>query len=96
MKENLRSSEDIVSLSNGCVCCSLRRDIVKAIRELEEKQKKTAVKYDGIILETTGLADPAPIAFTFFNNPWIAARYKLDSILCIVDANSILRHLDEL
>lgn len=70
-----------MSLNNGCMCCSLRRDIVKAIKELEAKQARTGVKYDGIILETTGLADPAPIAFTFFNNPWIAARYKLDSIL---------------
>lgn len=70
-----------MSLDNGCVCCSLRKDIVKALAELDTRTRSRGRKLDGILLETTGLADPAPVAFTFFANPWMAQRFKLDSIL---------------
>ena len=89
--ENLLSKEDLVSMDRGCVCCSLRNDIVKALRELGERASGRGVAYDAILLETTGLADPAPVAFTFFANPWISANYRLDSILCLVDAQHIAK-----
>ncbi len=80
--------EDLVSLQNGCVCCSLRKDIVRAFAEIERRNRIRSPeaggpvrKVDHIILETTGLADPAPVAFTFFANPWIASRFRLDSIM---------------
>jgi G3E family GTPase len=79
--DNVIEEEDLVSLDNGCVCCSLRKDIVKALAEIERKSKVRNKRVDHVLLETTGLADPAPVAFTFFANPWIASRFKLDSIL---------------
>ena len=81
MVENLEEREDIVSLNNGCVCCSLRKDIVRALAEFERRSVMRNRPMDGIMLETTGLADPGPVAFTFFANPWIASRFEIDSIL---------------
>lgn len=81
MADNLLEKEDLISLENGCVCCSLRKDIVKAFAEIERRGKGRAKQPDAIIMETTGLADPAPVAFTFFANPWVASRFKLDSIM---------------
>lgn len=81
-----------MSMDRGCVCCSLRNDIVKALRELQTRASgRGATPYDAILLETTGLADPAPVAFTFFANSWISANYRLDSILCLVDAQHLRR-----
>ena len=84
--ENLIEKEELVSMENGCVCCSLRSDIVTALAELDRRAKKRGQPFDNVLLETTGLADPAPVAFTFFANPWIGAKFRLDSILCLVDA----------
>lgn len=93
--ENLCEKEDLVSLENGCVCCSLRKDIVKAFAEIERRSRTREVPISAIIMETTGLADPAPVAFTFFANPWVASRFKLDSIMCVVDARYLLQHLED-
>lgn len=90
---NLLAREDLVSLDNGCVCCSLRKDIVRALAELDKRANARGRPFDAVFLETTGLADPAPIAFTFFANPWIAARFKLDSILCVVDVAYMHKNL---
>ncbi|KAG2451294.1 hypothetical protein HYH02_003900 [Chlamydomonas schloesseri] len=93
---NLLAKEDLVSLENGCVCCSLRKDIVKAFAEIERRSRGAGgKKVDAIVLETTGLADPAPVAFTFFANPWIASRFRLDSIICVVDARYLMQHLED-
>eukprot|EP00887_Chlorella_sp_A99_P002601 scaffold6.g2601.t1 len=81
--ENLLSKEDLVSMDRGCVCCSLRNDVVKALGELQGRTAQRGSAYDAILLETTGLADPAPVAFTFFSNTWISSNYRLDSILCL-------------
>ncbi len=70
-----------VPSSTGCVCCSLRKDIIKALAEIERRSRSRNRHLDAVILETTGLADPAPVAFTFFANPWIASRFRLDAIL---------------
>ncbi len=73
----------------------MRKDIVKAFAEVEKRSKSRAKPIDAIIMETTGLADPAPVAFTFFANPWVASRFKLDSIMCVVDSMHLLQHLEE-
>jgi len=91
--DQLAEREDLVSVENGCVCCSLRKDIVKAFSELQRRSKSRDKPMDHILLETTGLADPSPVAFTFFANPWIAANFQLDSIMCIVDAKHLMQHL---
>ncbi|GFR48893.1 hypothetical protein Agub_g10838 [Astrephomene gubernaculifera] len=93
--DNLLAKEDLVSLENGCVCCSLRKDIVKAFAEIERRSRHQGKRVDAIVLETTGLADPAPVAFTFFANPWLASRYRLDSIICVVDARYLMQHLED-
>ncbi|KXZ55538.1 hypothetical protein GPECTOR_2g1087 [Gonium pectorale] len=93
--DNLLAKEDLVSLENGCVCCSLRKDIVKAFAEIERRSRQQKKRVDAIVLETTGLADPAPVAFTFFANPWLASRYRLDSIICVVDARYLMQHLED-
>mmetsp|Transcript_42157 Transcript_42157/g.126212 ORF Transcript_42157/g.126212 Transcript_42157/m.126212 type:complete len:502 (-) Transcript_42157:923-2428(-) len=93
--DNLLQTEDLISLENGCVCCSLRKDIVKAFAEIERRSRERDKPVDAIIMETTGLADPAPVAFTFFANPWVASRFKLDSIICVVDSRHLLQHLDD-
>jgi G3E family GTPase len=82
-------------MDRGCVCCSLRHDIVKALGELQTRGQTNGVAYDNILLETTGLADPAPVAFTFFSNTWISSNFRLDSILCLVDAQHVGRHLED-
>jgi len=63
----------------------------RAFAELERRAKAKDVAHDHILLETTGLADPSPLAFTFFANPWIAARFSLDSIICVVDAKYLMQ-----
>ena len=92
VSENLKEKEDIITMDNGCVCCSVRGDLIRALLTLKDRKDK---KFDSIIIETTGLADPAPVAFTFFTNPEIADHYELDSILCLVDAKHIQLHLEE-
>lgn len=92
---NLLSKEDLVSMDRGCVCCSLRNDVVNALKELQDRGTKNGYMYDAILLETTGLADPAPVAFTFFSNQWISNNFRLDAIVCLVDAQHIKKHLED-
>ena len=68
---------------------------MKALGELQNRGQQAGVIYDNILLETTGLADPAPVAFTFFSNTWISSNYRLDSILCLVDAQHVASHLED-
>ena len=89
--ENMKEKEDIITMDNGCVCCTVRGDLVRALLTLKDRPKK----FDHVIIETTGLADPAPVAFTFFINPEIADAYRIDSILCLADAKHIAIHLEE-
>jgi G3E family GTPase len=91
--DNLTSKEDLVSMDRGCVCCSLRHDVVRALGELQARGDARGAPYDAVLLETTGLADPAPVAFTFFSNAWISAHFRLDSILCLVDAQHVAETL---
>uniref|UniRef100_A0A7S0SNX2 CobW/HypB/UreG nucleotide-binding domain-containing protein n=1 Tax=Mantoniella antarctica TaxID=81844 RepID=A0A7S0SNX2_9CHLO len=89
--ENMKEKEDVITMDNGCVCCTVRGDLVRALLTLKDRPKK----FDHIIIETTGLADPAPVAFTFFINPEIADAFRIDSILCLADAKHIALHLEE-
>lgn len=89
--ENMKEKEDVITMDNGCVCCTVRGDLVRALLSLKDRPKK----FDHVIIETTGLADPAPVAFTFFINTEIADAYRIDSILCLADAKHIGIHLEE-
>ena len=80
------SGEQIVQLNNGCVCCSIREDLRTTLSDLAEKKRKGELDFERVVIETTGLADPGPVAQTFFMDDEIAESYLLDSILTLVDA----------
>jgi len=80
------SREQIIQLNNGCVCCSIREDLRTTLADLAEKKRKGELDFDRVVIETTGLADPGPVAQTFFMDDEIAEVYLLDSILTLVDA----------
>jgi G3E family GTPase len=77
-------NEQIVEMNNGCICCTVRGDLVRILGELAQRHRKTP--FERVIVETTGLADPAPVAQTFFVEPSVQERYRLDSIVTVVDA----------
>jgi G3E family GTPase len=85
------SQEQIIQLNNGCVCCSIREDLRTTLADLAEKKRKGELSFDRVVIETTGLADPGPVAQTFFMDDEIAETYLLDSVLTLVDA----KHADE-
>jgi G3E family GTPase len=89
--ENLRAAEDIISMDNGCVCCTVRGDLVKALNTLAKRRKD----FDCIILETTGLADPAPVCNTFSSDASIGENFRIDGIITLVDCAHVEQHLEE-
>ncbi|XP_028799528.1 uncharacterized protein LOC114754853 isoform X2 [Neltuma alba] len=86
-------AEDIVMLNNGCLCCTVRGDLVRMIAELVSKKKG---KFDHIVIETTGLANPAPIIQTFYAEDQVFNDVKLDGVVTLVDAKHASFHLDEI
>ena len=89
------STEQIIQLNNGCVCCSIREDLRTTLADLAEKRRKGELSFDRVVIETTGLADPGPVAQTFFMDDEIAESYLLDSILTLVDAKHGQQQLDD-
>jgi G3E family GTPase len=85
------ADEEIFEMNNGCICCTVRGDLIRVISGL----MKRAQNFDGILIETTGLADPGPVAQTFFVDPDVAARAKLDSIVTVVDAKHLPQRLKD-
>lgn len=89
--ESMDAPEDLITMDNGCVCCSVRGDLVRTLGQLSKRRKE----FDAIILETTGLADPAPIIYTIQTNPKMSDHYRIDSIVCLADCKHVGLHLDE-
>ncbi len=89
------SKEQIIQLNNGCVCCTIREDLRTTLADLAEKKRKGEIDFDRVVIETTGLADPGPVAQTFFMDDEIAETYLLDSILTLVDAKHADQQLDD-
>ena len=89
------SREQIIQLNNGCVCCTIREDLRTTLSDLAEKKRKGQLDFERVVIETTGLADPGPVAQTFFMDDEIAETYLLDSILTLVDAKHADQQLDE-
>merc|ERR1719330_1510756 len=79
---------------NGCICCTVRQDLIVVLQKIA-KRVKGGKGLDGVIVETTGLADPAPVAQTFFVDPKVQEVFRLDGIVTLIDANHIEQHLDE-
>ena len=89
------TKEQIIQMSNGCICCTIREDLRGALRDLAEKRRKGELDFDRVVIETTGLADPGPVAQTFFMDDEIAESYLLDSILTLVDAKHAATQLND-
>ena len=89
MKEKV--DEEIIEVMNGCICCTVRADLVTTLKKLYSK----VTKFDGVIIETTGLADPAPVAQTFLIDDEIQKMYSLDAIVTVVDAKHLILRLDD-
>lgn len=87
--------EQIIQLNNGCVCCTIREDLRTTLSDLAAKKRKGELDFDRVVIETTGLADPGPVAQTFFMDDEIAESFLLDSILTLVDAKHGNTQLDE-
>jgi G3E family GTPase len=89
------TKEQIVQMSNCCICCTIREDLRAALQLLAAKKRKGLLDFDRVVIETTGLADPGPVAQTFFMDDEIAESYLLDSILTLVDAKHADQQLDD-
>ncbi len=85
----VRTDEELFEMNNGCICCTVRGDLIRTLHRLLGSGRAL----DGIIVETTGLADPGPVAQTFFVDPVLQVRLALDSVTTLVDANHILLRL---
>ena len=85
------SEESVIEVMNGCICCTVRGDLTELLDDMYDRIKD----FDGVLIETTGLADPAPVAQTFFVDEKVVERYKLDGIITVVDAKHIVQHVDE-
>lgn len=88
----LDAEEEIFEMNNGCICCTVRGDLIRILGALMRRRDR----FDHILIETTGLADPAPVAQTFFVDDEIRGQLRLDAIVTVVDAAHVLDHLDEI
>ena len=86
----VHGEEELFEMNNGCICCSVRGDLIRILGRLLKRKDRL----DGILIETTGLANPAPVAQTFFTDDEMKTAFKLDAIVTVVDAKHVLQHLD--
>jgi G3E family GTPase len=87
----VNAEEEVFEMNNGCICCTVRGDLIRIIGNLMKRKGR----FDAILIETTGLADPAPVAQTFFVDDDVRRRAKLDSIVTVVDAKNFLQRLED-
>ena len=88
--------EEIIEMMNGCICCTVRQDLVVVLKKFSEKMKQGKMKkLDCVLIETTGMADPAPVAQTFFVDDEVKENFRLDGIVTLIDAKHVEQHLDE-
>src|SRR3954447_9318752 len=88
------ADEEILEMNNGCICCTVRGDLIRILRTLVFSMEQGKVKFDRVLIETTGLADPAPVAQTFFMDELLSEKFEVDSIITVVDSKHITRRLD--
>lgn len=87
----VETDEEIYEMNNGCICCTVRGDLIRVVQNLMRRSGR----FDAIIVETTGLADPAPVAQTFFMDDDVKAKARLDSVVALVDAKHVLLRLKD-
>jgi G3E family GTPase len=86
----INADEEILEMNNGCICCTVRSDLIRIFNSLMEKQDK----FDYLVIETTGLADPAPVIQSFFVDEVMCSKTQLDAVITVVDAKHIWEHWD--
>lgn len=89
------SGEQIVEMNNGCICCTVRGDLINALTRLARQREAGELRFDHVVIETTGLANPGPVAQTFFVDEEVGAHYLLDAVVTVVDARHAMAQLDE-
>ncbi|MBR7800451.1 CobW family GTP-binding protein [Undibacterium fentianense] len=89
------SNEQIVEMNNGCICCTVRGDLIVALNTLMQKKQAGILDFDKVIIETTGLANPGPVAQTFFVDEEVGLHYMLDAVVTVVDAKHAMTQLDQ-
>lgn len=89
------TDEQIIQMSNGCICCTIREDLRSTLSDLAQKKRKGELDFERVVIETTGLADPGPVAQTFFMDDEIAETFLLDSVLTLVDAKHAAQQLND-
>jgi G3E family GTPase len=87
----LTADEEIFEMNNGCICCTVRGDLIRILGNLMQRKDR----FDQILIETTGLADPAPVVQTFFADDEVKENSRLDALITVVDARHLLLHLDD-
>lgn len=87
--------ENIVEMNNGCLCCTVRGDLVRILGDMAARRKAGEIKFDQVVIETTGMADPGPVAQTFFVDDLVAESYLLDAVITVVDSKHGMQQLDE-
>ncbi|WP_420405344.1 CobW family GTP-binding protein [Nisaea sp.] len=92
----MESNEDVVLLNSGCLCCTVRGDLVDTLKRLfKERAKGLVPDFDRIVVETTGLADPAPILHTMMADPFLVTRFRLDGVITVVDVHHAMEQFDK-
>lgn len=86
----LHEKEQIFQMTNGCICCNVREDLIKTMHSILE----FADKFDSVIIETTGVADPSPVLHTLKQDPLLAQKFYIDSIVCLIDSKNFLTQID--
>ncbi|XLZ68365.1 GTP-binding protein [Massilia sp. SR12] len=89
------SREQIVKMNNGCICCTVRGDLIIGLSELAKRRAAGEIQFDRVVIETTGLANPGPVAQTFFVDEEVGANYMLDAVVTVVDARHAMQQLDQ-
>lgn len=87
--------EQIIEMNNGCLCCTVRGDLIRILTTLQEKRARGEISFDRVVIETTGLADPGPVLQTFFLDINVSRNYTIDGVITVVDAVHGSRTLDE-
>jgi G3E family GTPase len=87
----VQAEEEIFEMNNGCICCTVRGDLIRILGRLMQRRHK----FDHILIETTGMADPGPVAQTFFMDEEMKSKLRLDAIITVVDAHHVWQHIDD-
>ena len=91
----VNADEEVFEMNNGCICCTVRGDLIRILGDLKERRDQGKLKFDRVVIETTGMADPGPVAQTFFLDDAVGEYYLLYSVITVVDAKHAPKQLDE-